>query len=80
MLFDYWSLHECVKHCKLDDENKIIQSDHFMDFIPPEGEFILMNYHISKGLKYPFLLFINIEELSSSKLDINIKVLFIKNQ
>lgn len=41
--------HQCVKLSKFDKERAIT-------FVPPDGEFVLMNYRISEGISPPFKL------------------------
>lgn len=41
---------------------------------PPDGEFVVMNYRISGDYAAPFRLFPFIEEVSSSKIEVTVKL------
>lgn len=64
---DDCNFHECVR---LDEwENYRI-----MSFVPPEGEFVVMNYRITSDFRVPFRIFPFFELTTPRKVDLVIKV------
>lgn len=53
--------------------NRDLESQRTLYIIPPEGEFILMNYHIDKEFAPPFKIYTVMEE-SNYKLEVRIKL------
>eukprot|EP00941_MAST-03F_sp_MAST-3F-sp1_P000854 g854.t1 len=64
---DNCNFHECVK---LDE----FESNRTLHFIPPDGEFVVMNYRITSDFRAPFKIFPFIEELSEHQVELIIKV------
>ncbi|CAD8099408.1 unnamed protein product [Paramecium primaurelia] len=67
VILDDCNFHECVNANEL-DMNKTLRIQ------PPDGQFVVMNYRISGDYAAPFRLFPIIEEISSSKIEVTIKL------
>lgn len=63
--------HQCVKLGSFNKDKSII-------FIPPDGEFELMRYHVTENVRLPFLLFPIINEIGKTKVvyQLTIKALY----
>ncbi|KAK6464750.1 Mu homology domain-containing protein [Scheffersomyces coipomensis] len=59
--------HQCVELTKFDQDRSI-------HFIPPDGEFQLMNYHCRSNINLPFQVYPQITEIGNSKLNYKIRV------
>jgi len=64
---DDCNFHECVK---LDE----FESLRILSFLPPDGEFIVMNYRITSDFRTPFRIFPFFELVSPYKIELIIKV------
>ena len=66
-----FKFHQCVKLGEFDSERSI-------NFIPPDGEFELMSYHVTRDIKLPFKVRAMVSELSDTKVDykVSVKALF----
>jgi len=64
---DDCNFHECVK---LDE----FESHRILSFIPPDGEFIVMNYRITTDFRTPFRIFPFFELTSPYKIELIIKI------
>eukprot|EP00511_Aplanochytrium_stocchinoi_P006807 CAMPEP_0204823402 /NCGR_PEP_ID=MMETSP1346-20131115/1442_1 /ASSEMBLY_ACC=CAM_ASM_000771 /TAXON_ID=215587 /ORGANISM="Aplanochytrium stocchinoi, Strain GSBS06" /LENGTH=365 /DNA_ID=CAMNT_0051950013 /DNA_START=384 /DNA_END=1478 /DNA_ORIENTATION=+ len=67
VVLDDCNFHEC---CRLDD----FDSTRTLSFVPPDGEFVLMNYRITSDFVAPFRITPYIEELSLTLVEVIIKV------
>eukprot|EP00003_Mantamonas_plastica_P030245 TRINITY_DN740_c0_g1_i2.p1 TRINITY_DN740_c0_g1~~TRINITY_DN740_c0_g1_i2.p1 ORF type:complete len:479 (+),score=170.79 TRINITY_DN740_c0_g1_i2:376-1812(+) len=67
VVLDDANFHECVN---LD----LFESERTMVFNPPEGEFEVMHYRISSEFRAPFRIFPFVEEVSTSRIDVLLKV------
>jgi AP-4 complex subunit mu-1 len=67
VVLDDCNFHECVN---LDD----FESTRTLALIPPDGEFVVMNYRITSDFRAPFRLFPLIEETSPYKIELLFKV------
>ncbi|KAK6202694.1 Mu homology domain-containing protein [Scheffersomyces amazonensis] len=59
--------HQCVDLSRFDFDRSIL-------FIPPDGEFQLMNYHCRSNINLPFQIYPQITEIGNSKLSYKIRV------
>ena len=57
-MLDDCNFHDCVK---LDE----YESAKTLNFVPPDGEFVVMNYTITSDFRAPFKIFPFLEELST---------------
>jgi len=64
---DDCSFHQCVKLGKFD-------MDRTISFIPPDGEFQLMQYRITDNVNLPFRVLPVVKELGRTRLEINVKI------
>lgn len=67
VVLDDCNFHECAK---LDD----FDSTRTLSFVPPDGEFVLMNYRITSDFLAPFRIYPFVEELSPTLVEVVIKV------
>mmetsp|Transcript_21717 Transcript_21717/g.42674 ORF Transcript_21717/g.42674 Transcript_21717/m.42674 type:complete len:450 (-) Transcript_21717:38-1387(-) len=67
VVLDDCNFHECVQ---LDD----FESMRLLNFVPPDGEFVLMNYRVTSDFVAPFRIYPHIEENSPTQIEIVIKV------
>jgi AP-4 complex subunit mu-1 len=65
--FEDFTFHECVSDVDFNFNRKLLIK-------PPMGEFILMNYRMSKGFKLPFTIFPFLNQDSKYKVELVIKV------
>ena len=59
--------HQCVNLANFDSERAI-------SLVPPDGEFELMRYRISDGIKLPFKVLPSIRELGRTRLEANVRI------
>ena len=59
--------HNCVNLAKFDHDRTIT-------FVPPDGEFDLMTYRLAMSVKPLFYINLKINEISSTRLEINVNV------
>lgn len=59
--------HQCVQLRKFDQDNVI-------SFVPPDGSFQLMQYHVKDGINIPFNVVPTVNLRKSSSIEINIKL------
>merc|ERR1711865_836124 len=64
---DDCSFHQCVKLGKFD-------MDRTISFVPPDGEFQLMQYRITENVNLPFRVLPVVKELGRTRLEINVKI------
>jgi len=64
---DDCNFHECVK---LDD----FDSQRILSFVPPDGEFVVMNYRITGDFRTPFRIFPFFELVSPYKIELIVKI------
>lgn len=64
---DDCNFHECVDLRDFDDLR-------ILSFIPPDGEFSVLNYRITSDFRVPFRIFPSIEETSPYTVDFSVKV------
>jgi len=64
---DDCSFHQCVKLGKFDQDRTV-------SFVPPDGEFQLMNYRISDSINLPFRVLPVVKELGRTRIEVNVKV------
>ena len=62
---DDCQFHQCVKLSKF-------ESEHSISFIPPDGEFELMRYRITKDISLPFRVIPLVREVGRSKLEVKV--------
>lgn len=62
---DDCQFHQCVKLSKF-------ESEHAISFIPPDGEFELMRYRITKDISFPFRIIPLVREVGRTKMEIKI--------
>jgi len=67
VVLDDCNFHECVRL----DEFENLRT---LNFVPPDGEFVLMNYRITGDFVAPFRLYPMIEESGASQVDVVVKV------
>jgi AP-4 complex subunit mu-1 len=67
IVLDDCNFHECVN---LDD----FESGRTLALIPPDGEFVVMNYRITSEFRAPFRIFPLLEETSQYKIELVLKV------
>lgn len=67
VVFDDCNFHECVH---LDE----FESTRTLHFIPPDGEFSVLNYRITADFRYPFKIFPSIDETGPNKIELLILV------
>jgi len=67
VVLDDCNFHECVK---LDD----FETMRILNFTPPDGEFVLMNYRITGDFVPPLRIYPLIEEVNSNQIEIIIKL------
>eukprot|EP00697_Spironema_sp_BW2_P011108 gnl/Spiro4/26697_TR13261_c0_g1_i1.p1 gnl/Spiro4/26697_TR13261_c0_g1~~gnl/Spiro4/26697_TR13261_c0_g1_i1.p1 ORF type:complete len:272 (+),score=69.43 gnl/Spiro4/26697_TR13261_c0_g1_i1:554-1369(+) len=67
VVLDDCNFHSCVNQ----DEFYV---DRVLTFIPPDGEFVLMNYRVTNEFRVPFRIFPFIEESSPYKIELTVKV------
>ena len=59
--------HQCVNLSKFEAEKSV-------SFTPPDGEFELMTYRVTSGLKYPFKVLPNITRLGRTRIQANVTI------
>eukprot|EP00211_Chloroparvula_japonica_P002639 CAMPEP_0119120700 /NCGR_PEP_ID=MMETSP1310-20130426/1632_1 /TAXON_ID=464262 /ORGANISM="Genus nov. species nov., Strain RCC2339" /LENGTH=430 /DNA_ID=CAMNT_0007110195 /DNA_START=31 /DNA_END=1320 /DNA_ORIENTATION=+ len=64
---DDCSFHQCVRLGKFGQDRTI-------SFIPPDGEFELMNYRITENIHLPFKIYPQIDQVSSTRIDIRVRI------
>ena len=64
---DDCNFHECVRLAEFDSERTIVLQ-------PPEGEFIVMNYRLTAGVRAPFRIFPFFELVTPHKAELIVKV------
>lgn len=64
---DDTSFHRCVRLGKFEQDRTI-------SFIPPDGEFDLMQYRITQNIKLPFEVTANVEEMGRNRVEYNVQV------
>jgi len=64
---DHCSFHQCVRLGKFG-------TDRTISFCPPDGEFELMQYRISENIHLPFKIFPQIDEVSATRIDSQVRV------
>lgn len=64
---DDCNFHECVK---LDD----FESSRVLSFVPPDGEFVVMNYRLTGEFRVPFRVFPYFELVSPYKVELIVKI------
>lgn len=62
---DDCQFHQCVKLSKF-------ESEHAISFIPPDGEFELMRYRITKDISFPFRIIPLVREVGRTKMEIKV--------
>lgn len=62
---DDCQFHQCVKLSKF-------ESEHAISFIPPDGDFELMRYRITKDISHPFRLIPLVREVGRTKMEVKI--------
>ncbi|CAG0904270.1 unnamed protein product, partial [Darwinula stevensoni] len=62
---DDCQFHQCVKLSKF-------ESEHSISFIPPDGEFELMRYRITKDISLPFRIIPLVREVGRSRLEVKV--------
>ena len=62
---DDCQFHQCVKLSKF-------ESDHNISFIPPDGEFELMRYRITKDITFPFRIIPLVREVGRTKMEVKV--------
>lgn len=62
---DDCQFHQCVKLSKF-------ESDHAISFIPPDGEFELMRYRITKDISFPFRVIPLVREVGRTKMEVKV--------
>jgi len=67
---DDCNFHECVK---LDEW----ENHRTLSFLPPDGEFVVMNYRITSDFRTPFRIFPFFELISPHKVELVLKVGFL---
>jgi len=67
VILDDCNFHECVN---LDEFSSL----RTLSFLPPEGEFAVMNYRITGDFRAPFSIFPHVEQMSPTRLEISIKI------
>jgi len=61
------TFHRCVQLGKFEQERTI-------SFIPPDGEFDLMNYRITQNIRIPFEVTAQVEEMGRNRVEYHVKV------
>lgn len=67
LVLDDCNFHDCVQ---LDE----FAESRVLSFVPPDGEFIVMNYRITGDFRAPFRIFPFVEEMSPTQVELIIKV------
>jgi AP-4 complex subunit mu-1 len=69
MVLDDANFHECVRLDEFEEHKSLV-------FVPPEGEFVLMNYRVTGGdvFRPPFRIAPVMEEISPTQLDVFVRV------
>lgn len=67
VVLDDCNFHECVN---LDE----FESGRVLNLVPPDGEFVVMNYRVTSEFRPPFRVFPLVEELSPYKLEVIVKI------
>jgi len=68
MVLDDANFHECVHLDEFEEQRSLV-------FVPPEGEFVLMNYRVTGGdIRPPFRIAPVIENVSATQIDIFIRI------
>ncbi|XP_015781160.1 AP-2 complex subunit mu [Tetranychus urticae] len=62
---DDCQFHQCVKLSKF-------ESEHSISFIPPDGEFELMRYRITKDISFPFRIIPLVREAGRTKMEVKV--------
>ncbi|XP_003748524.1 AP-2 complex subunit mu [Galendromus occidentalis] len=62
---DDCQFHQCVKLSKF-------ESEHAISFIPPDGEFELMRYRITKDISFPFRVIPLVREVGRTKMEVKV--------
>lgn len=62
---DDCQFHQCVKLSKF-------ESEHSISFIPPDGEFELMRYRITKDISFPFRIIPLVREVGRTKMEVKV--------
>jgi len=66
-VLDDCNFHECVRLDEFDEGKKLT-------FLPPEGEFVVMNYRITSEFQAPFKIFPYLEEVSDFQVELILKI------
>ncbi len=68
MVLDDANFHECVRLDEFEEQRSLV-------FVPPEGEFVLMNYRVTGGdIRPPFKISPLLEEISPTQLDVFVRI------
>jgi AP-4 complex subunit mu-1 len=68
MVVDDANFHECVRLDEFEEHRSLV-------FVPPEGEFVLMNYRVTGGdIRPPFRIAPVLEEISPTQVDVFVRV------
>lgn len=62
---DDCQFHQCVKLSKF-------ESEHAISFIPPDGEYELMRYRITKDISFPFRIIPLVREVGRTKMEVKV--------
>lgn len=62
---DDCQFHQCVKLSKF-------ESEHAISFIPPDGEYELMRYRITKDISFPFRIIPLLREVGRTKMEVKV--------
>ncbi len=66
-VLDDCNFHECVKLDEFDESKKLV-------FLPPEGEFVVMNYRVTSEFDAPFKIHPYIEETSGFQVEMILRI------
>jgi AP-4 complex subunit mu-1 len=67
VVLDDANFHECVKLDEFEEARTLV-------FLPPEGEFVLMNYRVTGDVRPPFRISPSFEQISPTQLELFIRV------
>ncbi len=70
LVLDDANFHECVDLTEF-------ESGKVLSFIPPDGEFAVMNYRITNEFNPPFKITPSLEQVNGHRLEFNLKVFFV---
>lgn len=62
---DDCQFHQCVKLSKF-------ESEHAISFIPPDGEYELMRYRITKDISFPFRIIPLVREVGRTRMEVKV--------